>query len=161
MRCDAHRFGLAALFLLMSCVVMMTVHGCTGTKLTTAQTIERYSQKLRDAISRQIPEEQRKAQMLSIVDRVEALHLRFGQDTADFVQSYRKLNADYDAARPALDRLFSDYEAKRIRARDEALDLHFQLAALATAGEWDEIGKAEEKLYEEVNAAHPREESAK
>jgi len=160
MRRDACSTGLAALLVMMSCAVLMTAHGCTGTKPTTAQTIERYSQKLRDAVAREIPQEQRKAQMLSIVDRVEALHLRFGQETVDFVQSYRKLNADYDAARPALDHLFSDYEAKRIRARNEALDLHFQLAALATTSEWDAIGKAEEKLYEEVNAARPREESA-
>jgi hypothetical protein len=42
-----------------------------------------------------------------------------------------------------------------MRARSEALDLHFQLASLATAQEWDSIGKAEEKLYEEVNASRP------
>jgi hypothetical protein len=99
--------------------------------------------------------------MFLIVDQLEALHLRFSQETADFVESYRKLNADYDATRPAFDQLFSDYSAKRIKARNEALDLQFQLASLATAGEWDSIVEAETKLYEEVNAARPAEESTK
>jgi hypothetical protein len=92
--------------------------------------------------------------MLTIVDQVEALHLRFSQETAEFVQSYRKLNADYDSSRPAFDQLFSDYTAKRIKARDDALELHFQLASLATSSEWDAIGKAEIELYEEASAAH-------
>ncbi len=91
--------------------------------------------------------------MLSIVDQVQALQLRFNQETANFIESYRKLNADYDSTRPAFDQLFSDYNAKRIKARDEALDLHFQLASLATAGEWESISKAEKKLFEEANAA--------
>jgi hypothetical protein len=145
--------GFAALFTLLVCAVTLTVPGCGGTKPTTDQTIERYSQKLRNAVSTNVPEEGRKAQMLLIVDQVEALHVRFSQETADFVASYRKLNADYDSTRPVFDQLFSDFNAKRIKARNEALDLHFQLASLATAGEWDAIGKAETKLYEEVNAA--------
>jgi hypothetical protein len=99
--------------------------------------------------------------MLSIVDQVEALHLRFSRETASFIESYRTLNADYDSTRPAFDQLFSDYNEKRIKARNEALDLHFQLASLATAGEWEAIGRAEKKLYEEANAALPTQESTK
>jgi hypothetical protein len=99
--------------------------------------------------------------MLLIVDQLEALNLRFSQETADFVASYRRLNADYDSMRPAFEQLFSDYAAKRIAARNEALDLHFQLASLATASEWENIGEAETKLYEEVNATRAAEESTK
>ena len=161
MHSGARSIGFAALFTLLVCAVTLTVPGCGGTKPTTDQTIERYSQKLRNAVSTNVPEEGRKAQMLSIVDQVEALHVRFSQETTDFVESYRKLNADYDSTRPVFDQLFSDYNAKRIKARSEALDLHFQLASLATADEWDAIGKAETKLYEEVNAARPAEKSTK
>jgi hypothetical protein len=91
--------------------------------------------------------------MLVIVDHVQELHLRFAQETAAFIASYRTLNANYDAARPEFDRLFSGYDAQRIKARNEALDLHMQLAALATAPEWNRIQKAEQKLYEEANDA--------
>jgi hypothetical protein len=160
-RSGARGLGFAALFAFLICTVMLAIPGCGGTKPTTDQTITRYSQKLRNAVSTNVPEEGPRAQMLLIVDQVEALHLRFSQETADFIASYRKLNADYDSTRPAFDQLFSDYSAKRIKARDEALELHFQLASLTTASEWDAIGKAEAKLYEEVDAALPAEGEAK
>jgi hypothetical protein len=49
--------------------------------------------------------------------------------------------------------LFADYNGQRIKARNQAVDLHFQLASLAAASEWDSIGKAEVKMYEEVSQA--------
>ena len=143
----------AALLGLLVCVVTLPVAGCGGKERSKQQTLERYSEKLREAVSANVADQGRKAQMLLIVDKVEALHRRFSQETTDFIESYRKLNADYEASRPAFDQLFSDYSAKRIEARSEALDLHFQLASLATEDEWHAIGKAEIKLYEEVNAA--------
>jgi hypothetical protein len=149
------------MFTLMVCAVMLVAPGCSSTKPTPDQTITRYSEKLREAVSTSVPEQGPKAQMLLIVDHVEALHLRFSQETADFVESYRKLNAAYDSTRPAFDQLFSEYNAKRVKARDEALDLHFQLASLATAVEWEAIGRAEKKLYEEVDEALPAGESTK
>jgi hypothetical protein len=161
MHSRARSIGFAALFMPLICAVTLTVPGCGGEKPTRNQAIEQYSEELRKVVSTKVPEEQRKAKMLVIVDRLQALHLRFSQETADFIESYRKLNADYAAARPAFDQLFSEYSAKRIKARDEALDLHFQLAALSTADEWDAVGKAETELYEEVNAARPLEASRK
>ena len=152
---------LAVVLALLVCAATLAVSGCGGTKPSKAQTIELYSQKLREAVSSNVHEEGRRAQLFLVVDRVEALHLLFSQETVEFVESYRKLNADYDSTRPAFDQLFADYNAKRIKARTEALDLHFQLASLATASEWDAIGKAETKLYEEGNAARPVEESTK
>jgi hypothetical protein len=153
MRSAVRRFGFAAFLIPCFCAVTLSVPGCSRTKPTRGEVIERYSQELREAVSASVPEERRKAQMLLLVDRLEALNVRFDQETADFIASYRKLNADYDAVRPAFDQLFADYSAKRVQARGEGLDLHFQLASLATADEWDSIVKAEAKLYEEVNAS--------
>jgi hypothetical protein len=154
------RVGLTGMFTLWVCAVTFTVAGC-GTKPTTNETINRYSEKLSAAVSANVPEEGRRAQMLAVVNQLQSLQLRFNQETADFVQSYRKLNADHDSARPAFDQLFSDYNAKRIKARSEALDLHFKLASLATATEWGPIGKAEMKLYKEGNEARSEEEGTK
>jgi hypothetical protein len=153
--------GFAALLTLLVCAVALTGPGCSSTKPTSDQTISRYAEKLREAVSTNVPEHGPRDQMLSIVDQVEALHLRFSRETANFIESYRKLNADYNSTRPAFDQLFSDYNEKRIKARNEALDLHFQLASLATAGEWEAIGRAEKKLYEEAGAALQTQESTK
>jgi hypothetical protein len=145
----------------MVCAVAFAVPGCSRTKPTAAQAIERYSQKLRSAVSDNVSDEGRKSQMLAIVDQLEALNARFAQETADFVESYRTLNADYEATREVFEQLFSNYSAKRVQARDEALILHFQLAALATAHEWEAIGKAEIELYEQVHEARPADEGVK
>lgn len=155
------RIGVAGVPALMVFVGALALGACGGKEPTRSETITRYSQELREAVSTNVPEETRKQQMLQIVSRVEALQLRFSQETADFVASYRKLNADYDATRPSFQQLFSDYRARRSKARSETLDLHFQLASLATASEWDRLAKAEAKLYEEVNAARSGEDSSK
>ena len=144
----------AALFTLLVCAAMLTVAGCGG-KLTREQSIERYSEDLREAVSSSVSDERRRDQMLSIVDQLKAVNLRFSHETADFIENYRKLNADFDATRPAFDQLFSDYSAKRVKARNEVLDLHFQLTSLATAAEWNSIGRAEIKLYKKVNETRP------
>ena len=154
-------FGFAALLAPVVCSLTLAASGCGGKEPTRAQTIERYSLELREAVSTYVPDEGRKAQMLSIVDKMDSLNRRFNQETVEFIESYRKLNADYGATRPAFDQLFSDYNAIRIKTRDEALELHFQLAALATADEWKSIGKAEVKLYKQVDEVRPAEESTK
>jgi hypothetical protein len=156
---SVRNIGFVALIALFICCAPLT--GCGGKEPTRQQSIEQYSLELREAVSNHVHDEQRKSQMLVIVDHVETLNHRFNQETAEFIEGYRKLNADYDAARPAFDQLFADYRAKRVRARGEALDLHFQLASLATEVEWDSIGKAETELYEEVNEAKPAKEGTK
>ena len=151
--------------LLLPCAFAVTlaaaVAGCGGSKPTKEQVIASYGQELREAVSTKVADEPRKARMLAILDQLDRLNRRFTQETRDFVESYRKLNADYGATRPAIDKLFSDYNVQRIKVRNEALDLHFQLASLSTATEWNPIVKAEIKLYEEVNAVRPVEGSAK
>ena len=132
---------------------MFAASGC-GPKLTAGEAAARYSQELRKAVSENVGEAERRTQMLAIVDRMEAVQLRFSQETLDFVRDYRKLNANYDADRPTFDRLFADFNAKRLQARTEALDLHFQMAALASANEWRPIGRAEFRLYEKTLEAN-------
>jgi molecular chaperone GrpE (heat shock protein) len=141
--------------MLLVCAAALAAAGCSSKKLTKNQAISHYSQELREAVSSNVHDERRKSEMLSTVDQLETLQRRFSEETASFVDGYRKLNADYDAPRPAFDQLFSDYGAKRIKARNEALDLHFHLASLATDSEWGPIAKAEANLYEEVSAARP------
>lgn len=141
---------------LVLCMIGLT-SACSRTRPATGPTVERYSQKLRDAVASNVQDPTRRTQMLVIVDQVEELHMRFARETATFVASYRTLNSDYETQRPAFDNLFSGYDAQRIKARSEAFDLHMQLGALATPAEWGAIQKAEQKLYEEVNAVRQSE----
>jgi hypothetical protein len=151
--------SITALLALLVCAVTLCVAGCGG-KPTREQSIERYSQDLREAVSSSVSDERRREQMLAVVDQLKAVNLRFSQETAEFIENYRKLNADFDATRSAFDQLFSDYNAKRVKARNEVLDLHFQLTSLATTAEWNTIGRAETKLYKKVNETRPASEGA-
>ncbi|MBS0580188.1 MAG: hypothetical protein JSR36_13115 [Proteobacteria bacterium] len=140
------------------CAAALLLCGCGGKKPTKEQAITQYSRELHDAVADQVRDEGRRVQMLALVDRLESLQLRFAQDTEALVASYRKLDADYGASRAAFEQLFADYNATRIRARGEALDLHFQLAALATEEEWRPIARAESHLYEAVSTARAADE---
>jgi hypothetical protein len=44
--------------------------------------------------------------MLIVVDQIETVLSSLSKETVDFVQNYRKLNADYDAPRSTFDQLF-------------------------------------------------------
>jgi hypothetical protein len=140
---------------LLACALAVACAGCGGGKPTREESVQRYVAGLREAVTSKVEDPQRRSQMLQVVDRIEALHVRFNRETGDFIVAFRRLNADYDAGRPAFDQLFADYRAQRIEARGEALDLHSGLAALATDAEWKAIGKAEAKLYEKTVEARP------
>jgi hypothetical protein len=143
------------LLVLVPCVAAFSA--CGGKKPTKEQAIAQYGRELHQSVADKVADESRRAQMLAIVDRIEALQLQFTHDTEAMVASYRKLDADYGAPRAAFEQLFADFNATRVRARGAVLDLHFQLAALATDEEWRPIAKAESRLYEELNTARPAE----
>jgi hypothetical protein len=143
----------SVLAIITLCATVLAAPGCGGTKPTTAQVIQSSSQRLRQEVSKNVADESRKSQMLLVVDQIEAVQSSLSKETADFVQNYQNLNSNYDAPRSAFDQLFADYNGQRIRARNQALDLHFRLASLATADEWIPIVKAEVKLYEAFTEA--------
>jgi len=145
----------AALASILLCYAALVVAGCGGTDPTRGQLIERSSDELREAVSTKVADAGRRAQMLRTVDRIEAVNVRFSQETAQFIAAFRRLNADYVAPRPVFDQLFADYARQRMEARGEALSLHYELVSQATEVEWPTIGKAESRLYERSVTARP------
>jgi hypothetical protein len=152
MRSPAHSVILAAALAITSSIAALELSGC-GSKPTKAEAIERYGEELRIAVSANVSDEPRRARMLALVYQLDALQLHFNRQTGDFIAAYRKLNSGYDSTRPEFNQLFADFRAERVKARSEALELHFKLASTATTDEWKAIGKAEERLYEKVTAA--------
>jgi hypothetical protein len=84
MRSMVSRIDCAPLFALLVRAVALTLAGCGGKKQIKEQAIARYSQGLREAVATRVPDERRRAQMLLVVDQLEGLQRRFGQETADF-----------------------------------------------------------------------------
>jgi hypothetical protein len=151
------KFILRSAAALVVCIVAIATPGCKSAKPTVDQTVERSTQKLSEAVSHDVADAARRDQMLKLVDQLEAVQKSFSKDSSDFVVKYRTLNADYDSPRTAYEQLFSEFNVQRVQARDRALDLHFQLASLATEKEWDHIGKVEVMTYEAEGKALAKE----
>ena len=140
-------------FAVVATVIAVAVSGCAGTTPTPEQAIQDAGRELRQAVSGNVADAGRRDQMLALVDQIEATQRSFSTQAADFASQYSRMNADYDAPRARFEELFSAFNEHRIQSRDRVLELHFRLAALATAEEWKPIGKAEAKLYEDAHLA--------
>jgi hypothetical protein len=151
------KFVLRSAATLMVCIVALATSGCKSAKPTVDQTVEGSTQKLREAVSHDVADADRRDQMLKLVDQLEAVQKSFSKESSEFVAKYRTLNADYDSPRTAYEQLFSEFNVQRVQARDKALDLHFQLASLATEREWDHLGKVEAMTYETEGKALAKE----
>lgn len=147
------RLGVAAVLVL--CGIVAVACGCAGSssKATDEEIIRDSSEELRQSVTRNVEDQSRKDRMLSLVDQIESTQRDFSIRAAEFAAKYRAMDAAYDTPRAQFDQLFADFNTQRIRSRNRILDLHFQLAALATAQEWSRIGKAESDMYSEVRIA--------
>ncbi|MEO8306655.1 MAG: hypothetical protein ABI616_01275 [Pseudomonadota bacterium] len=130
--------------------------GCAGAKPTPDAALEETARELRESVASNIPDHNRKEQMLALVDQIESNQSDFSAVALEFVGKFRKLNTNYDAPRASFDELFSEFQVQRIQSRDRILDLHFRFAALATADEWARIGRVEAKIYDELVIARAR-----
>lgn len=127
--------------------------GCAGNRPSPEESLQEASQELRQAVTANIEDPRRRDEMLGLVGQIESVQRDFSAQAADFAARFEALNVDYDASRAQFEKLFADFNSERARSRDQLLDMHFQLTALATEGEWKRIGKAEARLYGEVEAA--------
>jgi len=161
MRKTMDSFGTFIVSAVMSFALGLVLSGCGGAKPSPDARSQEYLHEMREAVSRNVAEKDRRDRMLALVDQMAALARRFNGDVAGFVDRYRGLNGNYDAPRAAYDRLFGEFDAEVKKSRDRFLDLHFQLSALSTAAEWNRIVKYEVKAYEEITKARTQKEDAK
>ena len=98
---------------------------------------------LRAAIEETITDEQRRTEVLTIVDSLEN---DIDELTALLVRrrtELRELNANYDATREDFDRFTSEMEARIRRNRQQALRTHNEIVSAVTAEEWATLEKAQ------------------
>jgi hypothetical protein len=139
----------------------VVVSGCRGTKPSPEAKTQDYVHKMREAVSLNVKEKDRRDRMLARVGQMEAVERNLNCDIAGFVETYRGMNGDYEVPRAAFDDLFGEFDARIQKARDRFFDLHFQLTALSTEEEWDRIVKYEVEAYEEITKPRVRKEAAK
>lgn len=144
----------------MVCAVGLVVSGCRGSKPSPEAKTQEFVHKMREAVSLNVKEKDRRDRMLALVGQMEAVERDINNDIAGFVETYRGMNGDYEAPRAAFDDLFGEFDARIRKARDRFFDLHFQLTALSTEEEWDRIVKYEVEAYEEITKPRAQKEAA-
>ena len=127
--------------LALACALALA--GCADSPKTSADLVGGPMREMRQAVEKHVADPSRQTQLLALVDELDGVLKDHSRDLNALSGDLSRLNADYDATREAFDALVSDF-AQRSRVRKErALDLHFQMAALASVEEWKSISKHE------------------
>lgn len=121
------------------------LNNCAKNKATPAEDISKYTRDMREAVSANINDADRREQVLQLIGQMESVMLDFNKDIHTFVDQYRVLDKDYSTPRQSFNSLIEEFSTQRRQAQNKIFDLHFKAIALMTKEEWDQIVKYEKK----------------
>jgi hypothetical protein len=107
---------------------------------------------LRTVINQQVTDPGRRAQLIERANALEQAVQDFAGKAQRFAESLQALNGDYDTPPEKLRELFNEFDNQRVAMRSQVTDLHFEMLALTTPGEWSDIGRAEIRSLETMGA---------
>ncbi len=136
--------------IMLCCATGLFVAACAGTRPKPEIETQYYIQKMRQAVSDAVTDHNRKDQLLELVDQMESVIEGFNADLKTFVDRYTKLNLNYDASREELEKLFVDFQSRRMQTKERIFDLNFEAKAIVTADEWYQVLKFEKKAIKEM-----------
>ncbi len=136
--------------IVLCCATGLFFAACARTRTKPEIKTQYYIQKMRQAVSDAVTDHNRKDQMLELVDQMEGVLEGFNADLRAFVDRYTQLNRNYDASREELEKLFVDFQTRRMQAKERIFDLNFEAKALVTADEWYQVLKFEKKAIKEM-----------
>lgn len=130
----------AALAILLAASVLA---GCARTPKSLEETVAGPIQEMRQAILKNVADANRQMRLLSLVDELDGVLLEHAKDIRAHSEELRRLNADYDVTREAIDKSVAGYSQRARARRERALDLHFGMTGLTSAQEWKPVAKPE------------------
>ena len=149
------RFWVLVPFVLIS---MFALNGCAKNKATPSEDISKYTTDMREAVSVNINEADRREQILHLIGQMELVMQDFNKDIHVFVDQYRVLDKDYNTPRQSFKNLIVEFSSQRKQAQAEIFDLHFKAVALMSKEEWDKVVKYEKKaIGAMIEAREPQE----
>jgi hypothetical protein len=101
---------------------------------------------MREAVAATVPDASRAADVNEAINGLEAQLLSFENLTRNFRADVIALNARPDVTRAELDSLFRTFDEKRVAIRKRLIELHLQMTAATTAGEWKALFPYERAL---------------
>ena len=136
------RFWVLVPFVLIS---MFALNGCAKNKATPSEDISKYTTDMRQAVSVNINEADRRELVLQLIGQMELVMQDYNKDIHTFVDRYRVLDKDYNTPRQSFKNLIMEFSSQRKQAQAEIFDLHFKAVALMSKEEWDKVVKYEKK----------------
>ena len=147
-------FGLILIMLFS----MYALNGCAKNKAEPSEDILKYTTDMRQAVSVNINEADRREQILHLIGQMELVMQDFNKDIHAFVDQYRILDKDYNTPRQSFKNLIVEFSSQRKQAQAEIFDLHFKAVALMSKEEWDKVVKYEKKaIGAMIEAREPQE----
>lgn len=137
---------------------MYALNGCAKNKATPSEDISKYTTDMRQAVSVNINQADRREQILQLIGQMELVMQDFNKDIHAFVDQYRILDKDYNTPRQSFKNLIVEFSSQRKQAQEEIFDLHFKAVALMSKEEWDKVIKYEKKaIGAMIEAREPQE----
>jgi len=139
-------------------ISMFALNGCAKNKATPSEDISKYTTDMREAVSVNINEADRREQILQLIGQMEFVMQDYNKDIHTFVDRYRVLDKDYNTPRQSFKNLIMEFSTQRKQAQAEIFDLHFKAVALMSKEEWDKVVKYEKKaIGAMIEAREPQE----
>ena len=141
-------------------ISMFALNGCAKNKETPSEDISKYTTDMRQAVSVNINEADRREQVLQVIGQMELVMQDYNKDIHAFVDRYRVLDKDYNTPRQSFKNLIMEFSSQRKQAQAEIFDLHFKAVALMSKEEWDKVVKYEKKaIGAMIEAREPQEDA--
>jgi hypothetical protein len=149
-------------FVSIMLISMFALNGCAKNKATPSEDISKYTRDMRQAVSVNINDADRREQVLQLIGKMESVMLGFNKDISAFVDQYRVLDKDFSTSRQSFKGLIDEFSAQRKQAQNKIFDLHFNAVALMTKEEWDQVVKYEKKAIKAmIESREPQEGAGK
>lgn len=149
-------------FVSIMLISMFALNSCAKNKVTPSEDISKYTKDMRQAVSVNINDADRREQVLQLIGKMEAVMQDFNNDIHVFVDQYRVLDKDYSTPRQSFKNLIVEFSTQRKQAQNKIFDLHFKAVALMTKEEWAQVVKYEKKaIGAMIESRDPQEDSDK
>jgi len=137
----------AAIRYLLSVLVMALILGlsaCTG-KDTKEDTPDQMTEQFRQEILNTVKDSDRAEKASRLADQLRQLFADAEQQYIKDYETFRSLNANYDARETAFQGFFMNMNNQARARQKRVLEIHAKMRKVLTAGEWQALEKAREK----------------
>ena len=123
-------------FMLLVCLTV----GCSkGIKKAEDVPGEEWIEDMRERVEDSIADPGQKAQMMLMVDQMEAGLIKLDQTIRKHYSDLFKIDRNYDALPEDFRKQFADYNKARYKIRNHMIESRIQLKDLATPEEWEKL----------------------